>query len=87
METRLNMAQRQQYSIVYLVPNSDEKRYKQAMDANPDTLADRFLRLNPRASLLRIFNSLTGEDVYAAAEQFSGAPVAIAKTRSNKINQ
>lgn len=81
METQPNMAQRQQFSIVYLVPNSDEKRYKQAVDLNPGTLYDRFTRLNPKATVLRIFNSLTGEDIYAAAQDFSPEPQAIAKTR------
>lgn len=80
MEMRPNMAQRKQFSIVYLVPSSDEKRYKQAVDANPDTLYDRFMRLNPRATVLRIFNSLTGDDIYAAAQDFSSVSPAIAKT-------
>lgn len=81
METRLNMTQRKQYSIVYLVPTSDEKRYKQTLATDPEALAKKFQSLNPKATIVRIFDSLTGEDVYSPAEDFSGSPVAIAKTR------
>lgn len=64
------MAKGIQYSIVYLVPGSSEKRYKQAITANPGVLAEKFQLLNPRATIVRIFNSLTGDNIYEAAQDF-----------------